>query len=389
MLKKIFTKSSSQQSAHKKSKPSLTSVKDGIIEHQAEIGAERELYQYERPTQEFGLAGLVKDHKPGTRFLYAALTGKEEEDVPSRMRRLAGFKPRLNKQAFTIDQLPTIKLYRETETFPLSKILSAKGVGSYIRISDAICLYGAIVSPDCCFTKAKIGIIDNRLLDGKLVKSFVATTNIPSIGNLKLPYCFPREDANRISLVISRERAFIEEGLQWGAIQLQMVIESYEFPVQFENTEVNAMNKLPGTLLEDRVTDPDHIDISITNNTRGPLAELYLQGDIADENEPIENKLQKVKYAETSMSRKPKGKVLSQNTSDWKFLEEKRVGMVSEELQSIEPSEPSIQNAEIRPPTPPKSAMKHSGKSVNEIIEEQTKRKVEFQNDTSRMTPWN
>lgn len=365
-----------------KSSNSVTSEGNGVIERQAEIGAERELYAYDKPTQTLGIGDLIKSHEPGTRFLYAALTGKESEDIDSRLRKLVNYKPRLNKKAISIDKLPTIELFRETEVYPLTNLLNYKNVGSYVRISDAICLYGAIVSPDCNFTKIRIGIIDNRLLDNKSVKSFIATTNLPAVGNLKLPYCVPKRDCDKLSLTVSRERAFIEEGLQWGALQLQIMIESYDFPVQFENTEVTAVNKLPKTLLEDRATDPDHIDISITNNDRMNLTELFLSGDIADENEPIENKTEAVKYAKSSLNQ-PIGRKYTAPSKDWEFMSQKRIGMVNADQQSADPDDTSQHS--VRLPTPPMSHIHNLRKKVAFSEPDQESDKV---TKTSKLTPW-
>jgi len=355
----------------------LISSQDGVVEKKAMEGAERELYQFEQPTQELGMTDLVKRHEDGTRFMYAAITGREPEDIASKMRRLSSFQPILRKKAIPIDNLPTVKLFKETETFPLDQVIpkgKAKSHGDYIRISDALVMYGAIVSPDCHFTKVKVGISDSRLLSNNLVKSFNATSNIASRGNLALPYCVPIEDIDQLVLTVSRERSFIIEGRQWGALQIQIMLEFMAFPMQFENQTVVAQNMLPPSALETPSVDPNHVDVSILNNDRDGLYQLFLSGDLVDETEPISNKTEAVKYAKSSMRvGQKKGGEIQVATDDWSFMKGARKNIAAG-LNSVDPSEdgnvdekvPSIRSLpdwepDMRPPTPPKN--KHKKKT--------------------------
>jgi len=355
----------------------LISSQDGVVEKKAMEGAERELYQFEQPTQELGMTDLVKRHEDGTRFMYAAITGREPEDIASKMRRLSSFQPILRKKAIPIDNLPTVKLFKETETFPLDQVVpkgKAKSHGDYIRISDALVMYGAIVSPDCHFTKVKVGISDSRLLSNNLVKSFNATSNIASRGNLALPYCVPIEDIDQLVLTVSRERSFIVEGKQWGALQIQIMLEFMAFPMQFENQTVVAQNMLPPSALETPSVDPNHVDVSILNNDRDGLYQLFLSGDLVDETEPISNKTEAIKYAKSSMRvGQKKGEEIQVATDDWDFMKGARKNIMAG-LNSVDPSQeggdseraPSIRSLSDwepkgRPPTPPKT--KHKKKT--------------------------
>jgi len=364
-MKKATRANSKKQRAG--SSGSLQSQRDGVMDKKLMEGADRELYQYEQPKQELGMSDLIKNHESGTRFMYAAITGKESETIESKLRRLISHQPILRKKAIPIDNLPVIELFREVETFPLNQIIPMNNnkkisYGNYIRISDALVQYGAVVSPDCNFTKIEVGISDNRLLTNNMVKSFEATSNVVSKGNLSLPYCIPVRDADQLVLTISRERSFIDEGRQWGAIQIQLILEFTEFPVQYDNQPVAAINMVPSTMLETPINNPNNIDISIMNQDRVKLADLYLEGEVADENEPIANKTTAVKYAKSSISGMQKGKKLSAVAPEWSFLNEKRV-QINQDQNSIEPSESDVSSVQ-RPITPPlKSAMKQSSDS--------------------------
>lgn len=376
-----FSKKQSSRGGKERSKRSesgtLISSRDGVVEKKAMEGAERELYQFDRPTQELGMTDLIKRHEEGTRFMYAAITGREPEDVASKMRRLSSFQPVLRKKAIPIDNLPTVKLYKETETFPLDQIIprkKAESYGEYIRVSDALVMYGAVVSPDCHFTKVKVGISDSRLLTNNLVKSFDATSNVGSRGNLALPYCVPISDVDQLVLTVSRERSFLAEGRQWGAIQIQIMLEFMAFPMQFENQTVVAQNMLPPSALENPIVDPNHVDVSILNNDRDGLFQLFLSGDLVDETEPIANKTEAVKYAKSSMRvGQKKGKTIDVATDDWSFMKGARKNIAAG-LNSVDPSvegsirrqsssERSMPEVDFpkRPPTPPKD--KHKKKA--------------------------
>jgi hypothetical protein len=397
---------SRQKSSKKSTAAQLRSERDGVTERQAMEGADRELYRYDQPKQDLGMSDLIKNHEDGTRFMYAAVTGRKSETTESKLRRLIDFKPTLRKKSIPIDNLPTIKLYRETETFPLDQIMpksdkKSRELGTYMRISDAVTLYGALVSPDCNFTKVQVGITDNRLMSDRMVKAFTATTNVSAKGNLALPYCVPVEDADQLILTISRERSFIEEGRQWGAIQVQLVLEFMDFPMQFDNQPVLAVNALPSTALETPVNNPNTIDISIMNQDRKHLAELFLSGELADENEPIVNKSQAVKYAKSSIAGATKGKVQQAVTSDWSFMSQKRTGMIDADQNSIEPEEDdlsdrassppasiNLENLGMRPATPPKSVLKRTTSSPmsDSTVVEEPRTRVKF--NTNRITPF-
>jgi hypothetical protein len=173
----------------------------------------------------------------------------------------------------------------------------------------------------------------------KVSKSVIIATNVVSKINMALSYCFPRDEAKDISLTVSRESAFLEEGRQWGAVQLQIQLEESDFPIQTSNRHVRAINAIPKGLLDDRQIDPDSLDITILNGDRLRLRDMYMEGDLADETEPIKNKTEAVKYAKSSLAG-PKGKRQIQSAAPgWDFMSDKRVEGIGAGLNSVEPSE--------------------------------------------------
>lgn len=343
MLSKIFGNKNSapvSRNGHKRGKKSEVSMvsRDEYTANRTQTaGADRELYQYEVPTQSLGMSDLIKQHVPGERFLYAAVGGEQVEERDSRLRRLISYTPRLNKKAIPIENLPTIKLFKETENFLLSDIiLKHKGITRpYVRIASTIVQYGALTSVDSEYTKIILSIMDNRMLNNKMAKSTTFSSNVTAKMDLSLDYCFPREESDNFTLTVSRENRFMEEGHEWGVLKLELVLEEMDFPIQTVNDPVVALSQVPRTLMEDRRIDPNNIDISITNNDRAKLAEIYMEGDLADTTEPVLNKTEVLKYAKSSLAG-PKGKkAIEPASGEWSFMKGKR-SLVNADQNSVD-----------------------------------------------------
>jgi hypothetical protein len=357
-------------------------------------GSEREVMSYKQPTQELGMTDLIKQHTPGERFMYAAISHKADDNKGALLSRLIRHTPTYNKSPLPEKKLPCIPLYEEVETFPLSSIVGKSGK-AYIHVVEVLIVFAPLVAPDSDYTKVKMAIVDNRFIDKRsIVKSFTAATNIVSKGSLQLSYCFPRSEVSEIQLVVSRDAAFLQGGSQWGVIQLQISLEDMDFPIQVDIQNVNAINDIVAGLLDDPEVSPNHIDVSASENDRIRLRDLYLSGDMRDSSEPIEGKSEVTKYAKSVLS-KPKGKEIKTSAPGWEFMNgARRTGKAGD--NSVEPSEDgfdvdrvSLIDSEIdrgdgdtslikisspAPPYPLKSAMKKSRfadqvEDMNRVVE--------------------
>jgi len=290
----------------------LQNTENRKLEQKSLVGANRQLYEYNKPEQDLGTADLLKQHVEGSRFLYAAITGREEETHESRLRKLWAWKPNLKISTESFSEIPNLKLYKESETFPIKPLIdslkSRKGMklGDFFRVVEAAVIFGAVVSPDHEFTKVRIAMHDGRLLSSTQAKGFIADTNKESRGDLRMPYCIPVENADLLSLVISRENQFLQDEVMWGVIKVRLSIEFSEFPKQYDNLDVTATNMLVSTTLEDRITNPDRIDISTTDMDRLELAKLYVAGDVVDVDTPEKNQTKKAS-AKSSIRELKKG----------------------------------------------------------------------------------
>lgn len=351
--------------------------RDTQLEQHVTKNAERELYKFSTPEQELGMTDLIKNHKAGQRFLYAALTANQDEEDSSRLRRMLNFQPKLNRQSHSLDSLPYLELVEETETFSLSDAIGKVGSqdqksGSssskykkprkYIYIKEVMYIYGALTSTEAEFSKLQISLLDNRQLNQKVVKKIVTNSNINSNGIISMDYSFPDDALDQMSLSISRESQFLEEGSQWGVIQVKIQYQILDFPVQTSNSKVLAVNRLPQSMLEDPETNPNAIDISTMENNRRDLREMYMNGDITNEGQPIEEKRSKPAYAKSTLTGPRGSKIDIPAAAEWQFMKDRRGGAVAGD-NSVEPSE----EGSVRPSSPirsssprptPKSAMK-------------------------------
>jgi len=359
-------------SGGKKFVPRLMGAEDDIRRDQVVMkDASRENYRYDQPEQELGMADLTKKHSRGDRFLYAAVTASQDEEDSSRLRRLIKFQPKLARKAIPVPDLPSLALFKEVETFQLQHLLPPRKdkLHTYINISEVLVVYGSLISSDSAFSKIKVSIIDNRLLGNKVAKSYIANTNVISKATMSLSYCFPRAEASQVNLSLSREAAFLEEGSQWGVAQVRIQMEETEFPTQSSNSTVQAINMLPQSMLEERPVNSDTIDISIMNNDRLRLRDMYMDGDLADETEPVINRMEAVKYAKSSLAG-PKGKKTEKPMAEgWEHLSSLRQSGAHAGDNSVDPSEEGsieevergdveLPKARRGSPPPLKSAMK-------------------------------
>jgi hypothetical protein len=313
--------------------------------------SERDLLQYELPTQETGISSLIKGHKTDERFMYAAISNRPANEKGSRLSKLTRFVPSTNRTPIPEKKLPSIPLYKESETFPLSQIVSRTGK-PYVLIKEVLIVFAPLVSSDSVYTTVRIAILDNRFIDDRQrpVKDFQANTNIVSKASLMLSYCFPRSEVDRIGLAISRDTAFLDEGVQWGVIQMQIAMEEMDFPIQLDNSELLAVNSMPQSLLDDRETNPNSLNITLHEGDRKKLRDMYMDGDIRDESEPLVGRNEAIKYSKSILSA-PKGKRIEVHSKDWSFMNEARI-QVDEADNSVEPS---LDGSFDRPrtPTPP------------------------------------
>jgi len=302
--------------------------------------AERELYQFEAPQQDLGLSDLIAKHKAGQRFQFLALTGGETETFEARMRRMTTFRPRTNKTMIPLNELPHIKLINDSEDLNLASVLPKKGVGEYIRISGVCAYFSPTVSVMSKFSKVKVALMDSRFEPPGEIQSVTTNTNMDAKIELSMDYCIPRMSAAKLRLIVTREQAVMAFGEQWGALQAQVILEQTSFPYMSEMKRVIGILGPTASALEDHEVNPNTLDITMTENNRQAMRELYQQGDIADEGEAIIVKKKATQYAKSSIKTLPKGELAESSgvvRPGWEHLSNLRKPQIAAEEASVEP----------------------------------------------------
>jgi len=373
----------------KKSRMTIQPQKRDEIAARKTLGdADRELYKYELPKNEMGMSDLLANHTPGTRFQYVALTGKNEESFEARVRRLVTLQPRFSKNAIRVEKAPNLRLIEDTEQFSLDMAIPKKGK-DYIRLASVQVIFIPLSSSMGIFTKAKASLLDTRMLSDQAIQSVKFASNLPEKKELSMDYCVTRESAEKIILNISREQATMMQGEQWGACQLVFQLEETDFPYISDFKEVAGTIAMPPAVLDDYQVNPNHIDVTVMENNRPGLRDLFLSGDLADETDPIENKSSVVKYSKSRMDVRQATKGVLKDTGSsskpgWEFMEGKRVPLIKNDLNSEDPEgsdeDPdTIQNTnaniealkkhwtETHPTKPASTNSKQSRRSSSEI----------------------
>jgi len=348
MFKKLF--SNTKGSVHvKKNQDSSTSpekLPESLAGQVVNSDSERQLFRFKMPTQERGMTDLIDSHQSGNRFQYVALTGSDVEDHSSRIRRLIQHSPRISKSEIPLSDLPKIRLFKDMERFPLDQILPKKGK-EFINLNKATIVFTPLTSFADDYSVMKCSLMDTRMRTRIERSSVKANTNIQAKIEFSMDHCLPRDAASQVFLVFNREIANMNAGNMWGVVQVQMEIIESDLPFMENMREVVAVLTLPSAGLDTFEKDPMNLDITMHNNHRERLQDLYAMGEVADETEPMHEKTKKITYAKSSAAgskmliSKSQGMVdvpMKQSQSsggDWSFMSAPRRNQISDDLASI------------------------------------------------------
>lgn len=345
MFKSLFgNRASGSSKSAKPRKSQKSQINGGGEENTALAGkemmanADREIYQFEAPTQELGLSDLIAKHKAGDRFQYLALTGGDTETYEARMRRMMTFRPRANKKMIPLNDLPHMRLVQDGEEFSLQTILPKK-VDEYIRLHEVSGYFAPTVSVMSKFSKVKIALMDSRYDPPAEIQSVTLNSNMDAKIELSMDYCIPKTAAPKINLMVSREQRTMATGEQWGALQAQIRLEESSFPYMSDMKRVVGILGPTASALEHHEVNPNILDITMTESNRRLLREFYQQGDVVDEGEPIIVKKKAIKYAKSSIKALPKGELAESSglqREGWDHVQNIRKPQIAAEEASVD-----------------------------------------------------
>lgn len=317
--------------------------------------AERQMYRFDMPEQQRGMTDLIDQHKTGNRFQYVALTGSTVEEHGSRIRRLVGLQPAFSSNQIPIRDLPRLRLYNDSERFPLSNAIPIKGK-EFIMLVKATMIFTPLSSFTDDYTEIKTTLLDMRMRSKPERASVKSTTNISARSEFSMDHCIPRSDADKLSLIFTREAGHMTTGTMWGVVQVQLEIMESDFPYSENMQETIAVLALPSSGLDKFDKDPMHLDVSLHENHKSRLQDLYQVGEIANEAEPQMQKTAKLTYAKSSAParsamKKTTDMVPEVQPTDWSHIGGFKT-QIADDQASIEP-EDSDDGSDIPLPSPP------------------------------------
>lgn len=361
MFSKMFGKKKTEVSRSKTRHQRVDSGVDNnaIAGQVVNADAERQLFKYEMPSQQRGLTDLIQSHKNGSRFQYVALTGADVEEHGSRIRRLLMTRAIYNKSQIPTKDLPRLRLKEDSERFSLGDAIPAKGK-EFILLNKATIVFTPLTSFADKYTTMKISLMDMRLETDQERSSVKANTNVTVKCEFSMDHCVPRTDVNEVFLMISREVSHLSTGRMWGVVQVQLEVLETDFPFMENMKEVVGVLGLPSSGLDTFDKDPMHLDITMHNNHRMKMQDLYASGDIVDETAPMKEKTGRIAYAKSSVAPKSALKkpaetqyddFISQSIgSEWDYVKTAPKPRIAEDEISEEPEE---DGRSIRSPSPP------------------------------------
>lgn len=262
---------------------------------------ERDFFNLEVPTQQLGLSDLISNHKPGTTFQYVAITGKDSETFEARLSRLRSFKPTTNHKRIPSEKLPTVELHGIETVISLGAILPKKNTAKYVRVSGIMGYFSSTMATFHTFTKVRIAMMDGRFHPPVKIQSATVGSNMDSKFEISMEFCVPVDECGDINFIVAADQELMPDNRQWGAIQAQVELEFMDFPQKTIIKPVNAVLAPNQTILEDLEVDPNNVDITLTEIDRKKLKEMYINGEIIDEGEPIVRKSKANTYSKSTV----------------------------------------------------------------------------------------
>jgi hypothetical protein len=180
-----------------------------------------------------------------------------------------------------------------------------------------------------------------RKRSGHNSRGIMLQSNWQYKGGMSVDHSFPKTSADKLSFSFAQEVPTLNNGEQWGSVQIFLDIEESDYPQLTAFQETIGLAAGPETGLREYEHDPTTLDLAIRNNHLPKLRELYIKGEIADETEPKKDKQATVSYAKSSVNLKraktEKPALMNEDgTPDWsRVTEDKRAKTQADDLNSV------------------------------------------------------
>nr|QYF49542.1 MAG: movement protein [Guangxi phenui-like virus] len=310
--------------------------------------ADRQLYRFEMPTQERGFSDLLDAHNPGERFPHVAIVGDDVESLASRTRRLVQTAPQIKRNVVQLPKRISISLFNQQEQLPLSNLLNKRVKLPYVHFQRITVMITPLSSIFDEFTDVKATILDRRFRRANEKQTLLLSSNENYVGDLSLDYSVPVISLDKILLCLNLEVPIMNNGEQWASCQMEVVVEESDYPLTIPFKEVLAVTKMPRTALEKYSHDPTKLDMTIHNIHRPRLMDMFMRKEIANELQPLEEKVSKNMYSKSTIDQgfSRKKKIGMVPTNDWEAVNRLKSNQIPLDQQSIDPEDADIDPAD-------------------------------------------
>jgi len=357
--------------------PQVVGFSPGVKDGKKEPDIRRELYSVPKPEEKETMADHINNHKQGDIFPYFAITGRQEEQKDGRLARLRSYtspygksvKPDMRINGISLDQLEG-KLHIDDLKAHVDQNLLSKEQSRqnkkfknlddhvfkkpYVQLVRVTGEFVPLLSNSADYTDLMFSLQDDRLLENQtVVQSNKIPTNSNGVFELACDYCIPTKDIRQLSLVYNLARPIMREDFQWGAVSLTIRVAESDTPYLTPKVEAMAIVRAPYTAVEEADVDLDHKDVTYTTGHIKRFREMYMNGEIVDNDMPLQERLKSSSYSKSSMRGAVKGVKGPDHfgeQSGWGHLDGMRKPKIGDDLASVSvPSGEDEDDGEVEP----------------------------------------
>lgn len=323
-----------------------------VAQNKDELGndAERRLYQHKLPEQELGFGELLKDHTRGEKFPYVMISTDDGPTDESRISFLQRFQALIVSSNVSIPKRLNMNLVKEVEEISFSNCFGKKIKMEFVLLKKAVFVLTPLSSMFDRYTDVLACIVDKRFRGSVIRQELLLSSNKDYTGELSLDYSIPKTSLDKVFFCVNLETPIMNTGEQWASIQIELDVEESDYPQRPNFKRVLATSSMPRSGLLKYNYNPMKMDLSIHNNHRDQLLEMYADGDLVRPSDPETVKTGKLEYAKSSAPTVKKTGILKVPTNDWEAVQNRAPDKIPMDQKSISLIDPN----EIKP-SPPSS----------------------------------
>lgn len=322
----------------------------------------RDLFSFPKPEKKETMKDYLNNHNSGDIFPYIAITGKEEETKDNRIARLRAFASPYNKESkpemrvnglvldLLVGSLHIDDLKSHVDNSLLSKAQTKqnkqfKEINThvfkkpYVHIKKITGEFVPLLSGSADYTELYFSLQDGRLLEHQVVvQSNKIPTNNVGVIEMSCDYCIPTADIKQISIRYELARPIMKEGFQWGTVSLVISVDESDTPYLTPKVEAMAIVRAPYTSMETQQVDQDHKDVTYTAAQIKSFRELYINNDIADNDEPLKERKVQSSYPKSSIRGQQKTVKAPEHLGSlpgWSQMQDSRKPLITADLASV------------------------------------------------------